>query len=140
MAGKGGYQAPRNPAPASGPGKLARRTDGGPAQNQTNTTGEAYGANAAMDAQVRSAPMVQADAIPTAPVVTGLHEPTTLPNQPVTNGVDIGPGAGSEALSNTYDTAAASYGGLTTMLSQLAGADVSGTIAALTLEARNRGI
>jgi len=34
MAGKGGYQAPANPAPVSGPGSLSRRTDGGPGSKQ----------------------------------------------------------------------------------------------------------
>ena len=34
MAGKGGYQAPENPAVQSGPGSLSQRTDGGPASKQ----------------------------------------------------------------------------------------------------------
>ena len=32
MAGRGGYQAPTNPAAISGPGALSQRTDGGPTQ------------------------------------------------------------------------------------------------------------
>jgi hypothetical protein len=36
-------------------------------------------------------------AAPQAPV-TGMFEPTQRPNEPVTHGVDVGAGAGSEAL------------------------------------------
>jgi len=31
---RGGYRKPGNPAPVSGPGKLSRRTDGGPGSKQ----------------------------------------------------------------------------------------------------------
>ena len=41
----GGKRTPRNPAPVSGPGKLSRRTDGGPAQVNAQMTGMAYGEN-----------------------------------------------------------------------------------------------
>jgi hypothetical protein len=49
MAGDGGYQAPRNPAPVSGPGKLSKRTDGGPAQALMTPTGLPYGEAGALD-------------------------------------------------------------------------------------------
>jgi len=47
MAGKGGYQAPTNPAMVSGPGSLSARTDGGPASKQAvrAMTGGPYGEN-----------------------------------------------------------------------------------------------
>lgn len=140
MAGKGGYEAPHNPAPASGPGRLARRTDGGPAQKQQTFTGLPYGEGGQLTAQQAGAPMAQADPIATNPIVAGLHEPSTRPNEPVTTGIDRGPGAGSEVLSPTFDTAASSYGALTTILSQLSGSDTTGTIAALAMEARARGL
>jgi hypothetical protein len=68
MAGNGGYQAPRNPAPASGPGKLARRTDGGPGQKVMTPTGLPYGDAGALEAQQKSAALSQSPSVPTAPV------------------------------------------------------------------------
>ena len=38
----GGKRTPRNPAPVSGPGRLSRRTDGGPAQVNAQMTGRRY--------------------------------------------------------------------------------------------------
>ena len=85
----------------SGPGKFAKRTD---LQYQSNS----YGDGVAYDAAKSGAPLAtapknpklsQAPQVPTpqAPV-TGLFEPTQRPNEPVTHGVDVGPGAGSDAL------------------------------------------
>jgi hypothetical protein len=137
MAGVGGYQPPSIPAPASGPGRLARRTDGGPAQKLTTTeyTNLPYGDKGALVAQQRGAPMRQADPVEPAPIV-GLHEPTARPDEPVTAGIDSGPGPGSEAIGPP----GSDYGTLADLLGQLAGADVSGSIAALLAEARSRGI
>jgi hypothetical protein len=136
VAGKGGYQAPRNPAPASGPGRLARRTDGGAAQSQPNYTGLPYGDGQALAAQAAGAPMVQADPVPAAPVrLTGLDAPTERPDEHVMAGVDRGPGPGSEVLAQR-----GGYGSLADLLNSLAGADVTGTIAALAAEARQRGL
>lgn len=139
MVGVGGYQAPRNPAPASGPGRLARRTDGGPAQKQTagEYTNLPYGENAALQSQQRGAPMRQADPVPTASVV-GLDQPSQRPGEPVTSGVDIGPGPGSSALGPA--AGGGSYGSLADLLGQLSAADVSGTIASLVAQAHSLGI
>ena len=41
--GHGGYRKPEHPAPASGPGRLSKRTDGGPGQKLANYTGLDYG-------------------------------------------------------------------------------------------------
>jgi hypothetical protein len=86
----------------SGPGKYAKRTD---LQYQSNS----YGDGVAYDAAKSGAPLATAPknpmlsqapqvAAPQTPV-TGMFEPTARPNEPVTHGVDIGAGAGSEALS-----------------------------------------
>ena len=55
--GHGGYREPARPAPASGPGRLSKRTDGGPSQKMRALEGGAYGEGKAMDELQRSAPM-----------------------------------------------------------------------------------
>ena len=83
----------------SGPGSFSKRTD-----LEVQSTG--YGDKVAYDANKSGAtlatapknPMLsEAPRVPSAPV-TGLYEPTQRPNEPVTHGVDMGAGAGSEAL------------------------------------------
>ena len=96
----------------SGPGKFAKRTD---LQYQP----DAYGEGVAMTAQMQGAPLAKAPATPAATgtqvkqaaasaPITELYAPTTRPNEPVTHGVGIGPGAGPEALAmnNSIDTEA----------------------------------
>lgn len=81
----------------SGPGKFAKRTD-----LEVQSTG--YGDKAQYQAAKSGAPLATApkspmlSQAPSAPV-TGLYDPTTRPNEPVTQGVDAGAGAGPEALS-----------------------------------------
>lgn len=87
----------------SGPGPYAKRTD---LQYQPDQ----YGAGVAMAQQKAGAPLATAPKSPMlsqAPTVrsggamgagTGLYDPTQRPNEPVTHGVDIGAGAGSNAL------------------------------------------
>lgn len=102
MAQQGGYRKPENPAPASGPGALSQRTDGGPAQGAKYMSGMPYGQNT-MDQQT-AAPMSGGTPMPPAPRVspmdmpTPLMAPSTRPNEPITTGIDIGEGAGSEIL------------------------------------------
>lgn len=105
MAGKGGYQPPARPAPASGPGALSRRTDGGP-QAKRDLPNAAYGEAAAFndiqsgaamagspDAGARTAQMARQ-----MPAITPLSEPTQRPDEPVTAGSPSGPGPGPEAI------------------------------------------
>jgi hypothetical protein len=82
----------------SGPGKFAKRTD-----LEVQSTG--YGDKAAYNAAKSGAPIATAQKSPmlseaprVSTPVTGLYEPTARTNEPVTHGVDIGAGAGSEAL------------------------------------------
>jgi hypothetical protein len=147
MSGRGGYQAPRNPAPASGPGKLSRRTDGGPAQKIMVPTGQAYGDASAMSQQEHAAPMSQSPSVAPAPVTpppgaspAGLADPTARPDEPVTAGSPLGAGPGMEALAAPFGTASESYGPLASMLSNIAGSDTTGAIAALLMEAQRRGV
>src|SRR5262245_53527354 len=117
MAGKGGYQPPANPAPASGPGSLSRRTDG---QVQAVPSGGDYGARQALLAQERGAKLSatpnpnipgysppsgglsldqsQAGAAQAPMVMPDFGRPSERPNEPITTGVDIGPGAGQDVL------------------------------------------
>jgi hypothetical protein len=113
MAEQGGYRLPSEPAMQSGPGSLSQRTDGGPASKQAARymAGGDYGDGGLMDIQT-SAPMAatpdvkaaapsevaQAAMAPEMPQVTPLTAPSARPYEPVTTGVDIGPGAGSEVL------------------------------------------
>jgi hypothetical protein len=83
----------------SGPGKFAKRTD-----LEVESTG--YGDKAAYNAAKSGAPVATAQKSPMlsqAPVVgmnqgVGLYDPTQRPDEPITTGVDMGAGAGSEAL------------------------------------------
>lgn len=93
---QGGYQAPNNPAPVSGPGALSQRTDGGPTQPATYISGLPYGQGGETYANQVAAPMQGSNFAMDMP--TPLMAPTQRPETPITNGIDIGPGAGSEAL------------------------------------------
>lgn len=102
----------------SGVGKGARRTDldrAAKIQRNAkiqNAAGGAYGQRAELQGLAQGAPMAQAPAMPT-PVATplgtppvptvGIFEPTQRPNEPITAGVDVGPGPGSEALMTPVD-------------------------------------
>lgn len=92
----------------SGPGRFAKRTD-----LQYQSTG--YGDGVSYDAAKGGAPLASSPdvrgATPTAvrqaaasaaqQPLTPLDAPTTRPNEPVTQGVDMGAGAGSDALMMT---------------------------------------
>lgn len=108
MPEHGGKRTPRNPAPASGPGQLSQRTDGGPQQVQTDVSGMPYGENQELEQMQNAAPM---SASPTARSPRsrqrqarsagrqtgqmggpGLMSPTQRPDEPVTAGAPFGPG------------------------------------------------
>jgi len=114
--------APEKPATTpSLPGKLATRTDGGPASKQAirYASGMPYGEgqdflDIQSSAAMAKAPTVRgmsAGAVENAvqsaapsPIVP-LSAPTQNPQQPVTEGADAGPGAGSASLGlNTANT------------------------------------
>lgn len=101
---KGGYRQPANPAPVSGPGAMSRRTDGGATEGMQPATqapkymaGLGYGQGGNMEQQ-QGAP-IAANPVPKFPTPTvPLSAPTQRPEEPVTSGVDIGAGPGSEAM------------------------------------------
>ena len=101
MAQQGGYRKPENPAPSSGPGALSQRTDGGPSQAAKYIPGLPYGEGQATYAQQTAAPMAAAEpapAAPTLPPMLSLNDATQRPDEPLTAGLDIGEGPGSEVM------------------------------------------
>lgn len=107
MAEHGGYRKPSKPAAVSGPGALSQRTDGGPKMGQLADA--RYGEQADFQEIQRGAALGSPSPAPAAggggaPAVnplqglTGLGEPSTRPDVPVTDGADAGYGAGSDAL------------------------------------------
>lgn len=101
--GHGGARTPAHPAAVSGPGALSQRTDGGPSQPVRVAPGGDYGSRAASVAQQQSAPMAAVapsaagGGVPSAsmaPLPTPFG-PSQRPNEPVTAGAALGPGAGA---------------------------------------------
>jgi hypothetical protein len=141
MAGKGGYQRPTSPAPVSGPGALAQRTDGGPGSKQAMryVSGLPYGegqqmmntqASAPMEAETPTAalspsaiasasqtPAQTQEQAPQAQVIP-FSAPTMNPNEPVTHGANAGPGGDLNSLGlpnpdvNNYQNAKSMLGAL----------------------------
>lgn len=135
MAGKGGYQPPANPAPASGPGSLSRRTDG---QVQAVPTGLPYGDASALQSQEGAAPMSATPSIPqpspsdmaqpAAPEAPPFDRASERPDEPITSGVDIGEGPGADSLPAQHQIQTVQPGPMTTMLGQLSNMDTSGIL------------
>ena len=92
----------------SGPGKYAKRTD-------LSYQSQSYGDGVAYDAAKSGAPLAtapknpmlsQAPQVPTKQLpVTGLYDQTQRPEEPVTHGIDLGPGGGSNVLAMQDATA-----------------------------------
>lgn len=144
MAGKGGYQAPANPAPASGPGKLSKRTDGGPAQKLRDLPDAQYGEAKTFRELQQGAPLAQtpgpqAQGAPSfaaaKDLLTPLDAPSERPNEPVTAGAALGAGPGPEVLGQV----GGAPGKITDLLSQLQPYDLTGSVGALLAEALRKG-
>lgn len=119
----------------SGPGKYAKRLDRIPANQygDQKETGEI-----ASGAPLAKTPDVKPQALPqVAPAqVTPLFAPSERPNEPVTSGVDIGPGPGSDAL---MMRSAYTSQKLSDSLAKMLPYDTTGEIAILYQEALARG-
>lgn len=102
MAGQhGGYRAPNNPAPVSGPGAHSARTDGGPAKMDLPNAkyGEAQNFDQIQSgASMSPASSGAAPAPQPRPLPVGLGEASQMPDQPVTAGADAGAGPGMDSL------------------------------------------
>lgn len=105
MAGNENSGGMRPTAPQNNPANVNGM--GGNGQAGRDYTGFAYGQNKALAEQQAGASMAQApspvaSATPSMasnlPQVTSITAPTERPNEPVTTGVAMGPGAGPEAL------------------------------------------
>jgi len=131
--------APMNPlAGVAGPGKYSVRTDnldmGSTAYGEgVETAAIKAGAPLAKTGEVRGLPASEVRAAAQEPV-TPLFAETQRPNEPISSGVDIGPGVGSQALmmsksiTKTSDT-----------LAKMLPFDTDGSIAILYSEAVARG-
>ena len=92
--------APMNPlAGVSGPGKYSVRTD------NLDMGSIAYGEGVETAAIKSGAPLAKTGNVKGTPAsavrqaaITPLYAPTERPDVPITEGIDMGPGAGSEAL------------------------------------------
>jgi hypothetical protein len=86
--------------PVSPPGAASQRTDLGATQAPMTIPASFYGEGQELEALQSGAPMY---ASPPPPKPDGLFAPSARPNEPVTSGVDFGPGLGSDALRGYED-------------------------------------
>jgi hypothetical protein len=108
----------------SGPGPYAKRTDLS-YQSQSYGDGVAYNAaksgaplsTAPKNPLLSQAPQVTQTAKPSP--VTGLYDQTQRPDEPVTHGIDLGPGGGSNVL-GMPDQAQTQYTNAYDMFTQMA--------------------
>ena len=100
--GHGGSRTPARPAAVSGPGKLSKRTDGGP--KMATLSNPSYGEQSQFASDQRGAAMGAPQGGPAAttpasgPMLTPLDAPSARPAEPVTAGAALGPGVGPDAL------------------------------------------
>jgi hypothetical protein len=126
----------------SGPGAFSKRTDLS-YQSQSYGDGTAYQADksgAPLATAPKSPMLSQAPQVPTgssASAGIGLFDPTQRPNEPITTGVNIGPGAGSEALMMQSQFAQTK---ISDTLSQMLPYDTTGEIGILYQQAISRGM
>ena len=123
----------------SGPGKFAKRTD-------LEYQPQAYGEGVEMAAikagapLAKSGPTVKTSEAPAVPAemsmgqITPLYAPTERPDVPITDGIDRGPGRGSEALMFKKSTEK-----LSDILVKMLPYDTDGSIAILYQNALARG-
>ena len=133
--------APMNPrAGVSGPGKFSVRTD------KLEMGSKAYGEGVETQAIQSGAPLAKTgdvrparagdvrEAAAQAPV-TELFAPTERPSEPITAGIDIGPGVGSSAMMMQPVTEK-----LSDVLAKMIPYDQTGEIAILYQRAASRGL
>jgi hypothetical protein len=131
---------PMNPmAGVSGPGKYAVRTDnlrmGSTAYGEgVETSAIKSGAPLSTTPDQRPMPAAEVRDAAMAPV-TGLFDPSSRPGEPITSGIDMGAGVGSEAL-----MMAKSGEKLSDVLAKMLPYDNTGEIAILYQRAASRGM
>ena len=96
--------------PTSGPGQFSKRTDKAVSEANRSLPNPDYGEQANYKEQMAGAPLATADIQGmnfndlfgnAGQNVTPLDAGSAMPDIPVTDGADAGPGAGTEALSST---------------------------------------
>ena len=131
---------PMNPkAGVSGPGKYSVRTDslrmGSTSYGEgVDTAAIKSGAPLAKTPDTRPMPANEVRDAASQTPVTGLFDPSSRPNEPVTNGIDMGAGVGSSAL-----MMAKSVEKTSDMLAKMLPFDTDGSIAILYQQAIARG-
>ena len=131
---------PMNPlAGVSGPGPYAVRTDslrmGSTSYGEgVDTAAIKSGAPLSTTPETRPTPAAEVREAATQAPVTELYAPTTQPNTPVTAGIDIGAGVGSNAL-----MMAKSVEKTSDILAKMLPFDTDGSIAILYQQAVARG-
>ena len=125
---------------ASGPGKYAKRLDRMPANfygDQKQTAEIASGAPIATTPSTRPTPASEVKQAATMGEVTPLFAPSSRPTEPVTAGVDLGSGPGSNALmmKSLY-----SNNKVSDALAQMLPYDTTGEIGILYQQALARGM
>ncbi len=127
-------------AGASGPGKFSARTDGMNIPSAYYGEGvETQAIKQAVDmSRTRGAadPKIGRPANP-MPEVTPLYAPSARPDEPITTGIDLGPGAGAEAMMYSQMQGKET---LSQVLAQMLPYDTNGEIAALYEQAVSRGL
>lgn len=125
----------------SGPGPFAKRTD-------LKFQSPEYGAGVAYQQAKSGAPLASAPKSPmlsqapqvsggAAPAGPGLFDPTQRPNEPITQGIAVGPGAGPEALMMQSQFAQTK---ISDTLAQMLPYDQTGEIGILYQQALSRGM
>jgi hypothetical protein len=124
-------------AGASGPGKFSKRTDLPSAYYGEGVETSAIQSQMPLSKTTGEADDVGGRPRTALPPVTPLFAPTERPEEPITSGVDIGEGAGSETLMLNQMSQQQS---LSQTLAEMLPYDTNGEIAALYEQALSRGL
>jgi hypothetical protein len=132
-------------AGASGPGKFSARTDSASGTPEMKMGSIAYGEGVETQAIKSGAPLAktpdvrpsQAPSVPEAQTpVTPLFAPTARQDEPVTAGIDMGPGVGSNALAMKNTTTVRK---ISDILAEMIPFDDTGEVVILYQQALARG-
>ena len=128
-------------AGASGPGKFSKRTDMSLGSTSYGEGGETAALNTAAAKSKTRGIADDVGGRPTSVIpeipITPLFAPSERPDEPITTGIDVGDGAGSEALMMERGFASAK---LSETLAKLLPYDTTGEIGILYQQAASRGL